>query len=366
MQQLSFVAGAGGIARHPRSEEHDVIQGEQRARRPHKVAVLAARPAPGIDLAVPTAVFGALHPTLLRNLPGVRDWYEMRVCGGDLVSLEPARRPAGAAIDTDRAPDVLATADTIIVAAGPDVPPDPQPGIRRALRQARARRARLVGIGSGAFVLAAAGVLAGRRATAHWSVCDELRCRHPEVAVEDPVLYTEDGGIFTSAGAAATLDLCLELVRQDHGAAAANALARWLIAPPHRAADQPQLVAAPMSETGDRLSELLEWASARLDQPLTLADLAQAAGVSPRTLARRFHAALGTTPLQWLLAQRIRRAQELLESTDQPIDRIAERSGFGSPGNLRQQFTRALGLSPQRYRRMFRESVADGAGARSA
>jgi transcriptional regulator GlxA family with amidase domain len=362
MQQV-FVAGPGGMAHRQRSEEHRVNQGEQRARRAHNVAVLAAHPAPAIDLAVPTAVFGTLHPTLLRDLPGLRDWYELRVCGGD---LEPARRPVGAAIDADRAPDVLATADTIIVAAGPDVPPDPQPGVRRALRQARARRARLVGIGSGAFVLAAAGVLAGRRATAHWSVCDELRRHHPEVAVDDPVLYTEDDDIFTSAGAAATLDLCLELVRQDHGAAVANTLARWLIAPPHRGADQPQFVAAPVSETGDRLSELLEWASTRLDQPLTLADLARAAGVSPRTLARRFHAALGTTPLQWLLTQRIRRAQELLESTDQPVDRIAERSGFGSAGNLRHQFTRALGMSPQRYRRMFRGSAADGAGARSA
>jgi transcriptional regulator GlxA family with amidase domain len=186
------------------------------------------------------------------------------------------------------------------------------------------------------------------------------------LVVDDSALYTEDDGIFTSAGGAATLDLCLYLVRQDHGAATANTLARWLVAPPLRAGYQPQCVAAPTLETGDRLSGLLEWASARLDQQLTLADLAQEAGVSPRTLARRFHAALGTTPLQWLLAQRIRLAQELLESTDHPIDQIAERSGFGSPGNLRHQFTRAVGKSPQRYRRTFRPSAADGAGARSA
>jgi AraC family transcriptional activator FtrA len=164
----------------------------------------------------------------------------------------------------------------------------------------------------------------------------------------------------------ATLDLCLHLVRRDHGAAVADALSLWLVAPPLRAGDQPQCAAAPVSKTGDRLSGLLDWASARIDQPLTLADMAQAAGVSRRTLARRFHAALGTTPLQWVLAQRIRRAQELLESTDHPMDQVAERSGLGSPGNLRQQFTRALGMSPQRYRRTVRNSAEDRADARSA
>jgi AraC family transcriptional regulator, transcriptional activator FtrA len=213
-------------------------------------------------------------------------------------------------------------------------------------------------------VLAAAGVLTGRRATAHWSVVDELRRRYPEVVVDDPALYTEDDGIFTSAGAAATLDLCLELVRQDHGTAVANALARWMVAPPHRSGNQPQFVTAPVSQTGDWLSDLLDWASARLDQPLTLADLAQEAGLAPRTLARRFHAVLGTSPLQWLLTQRVRLAQQLLESTDHPIDRIAERSGLGTPGNLRHQFAKELGTSPRRYRQRFRQSRADAADPR--
>jgi AraC family transcriptional regulator, transcriptional activator FtrA len=320
---------------------------EPTRQRPHAVAVLAAHPAPGIELAVPTAVFGMPRPAL-HDLHRTRGWYEVRICDGDLGL------------------DVMAAADTIVVAAGPDVPPDPEAGVHHALRRARARRARIVGIGSGAFVLAAAGVLAGRRATTHWSVCDELRRRHPEVVVDDPVLYTEDDGVFTSPGGAATLDLCLDLVRRDHGVTVAAAVARWLLAPPNRAGDQPQCTVPPVSEAGDQLSELLDWASARLDRPLTLAELARAAGVSPRTLARRFHAALGTTPLQWLLTQRIRRAQELLESTDHPIDQIAERSGFGSPGNLRQQFTRALGMSPQRYRRTFRASAGGGTGARSA
>jgi AraC family transcriptional regulator, transcriptional activator FtrA len=339
-----------------------VNQGEQRPRRMHTVVVLPVQPAPAIELAVATAVFGKLHPSLPHDLHRIRDWYEMHVLSDD---IELARQPLDAAPDANLRRDLLAAADTIVVTGGPDVPPDLQPGVGHALRQARARRARIVGIGTGAFVLAAAGVLAGRRVTAHWSVCDELRRRYPDVLVDDPALYIEDDGIFTSAGGAATLDLCLDLVRQDHGAAATS-LARWLVAPPLRAGYQPQCVAAPALETGDRLSGLLEWASARLDQQLTLADLAREAGASPRTLARRFHAALGTTPLQWLLAQRIRLAQELLESTDHPIDKIAERSGFGSPGNLRRQFTRAVGKSPQRYRRTFRASAAGGAGARSA
>lgn len=326
--------------------------------RKHAVAMLAAHPAPAIELAVPTAVFGAPHPTLMPDLHGVRGWYETRMCGGDLETA----RTRGGAVDAD----VLASADTIIVAAGPDVPPDPQPQVRRVLQEARARRARIVGVGTGAFVLAAVDMLAGRRATTHWSAIDELRRRHPEVVVDDAVLYTEDDGVFTSAGASATLDLCLELVRRDHGAAVAGSVARWLVAPPQRAGEQPQCVAAALPDTGDRLADLLGWVLARLDQPLTLADLARAAGVSARTLARRFHASLGTTPLQWILAQRIRLAQELLESTALPVDRIAERSGFGSPGNLRQQFTKALGMSPQRYRRAFHGSAADETGVRSA
>lgn len=338
-------------------------QGEQRLRRMHSVVVLPAQPPPAVELAVATAVFGMLHSSLPHDLHRIRDWYEMHVFSED---IEPARQPLDAAVDTNRRRNLLAAANTIIVTGGPRVPSGLQPGVGYALRQARARRARVVGIGSGVFVLAAAGVLAGRRVTAHWSVYDELRRRYPDVVVNDPTLYIEDDGIFTSAGGAATLDLCLELVRQDHGAAVATTLARWLVAPPLRAGYQPQYVATLALETGDQLSGLLEWASARLDQQLTLADLAHEAGVSPRTLARRFHAALGTTPLQWLLGQRIRLAQELLESTDHPIDHIAELSGFGSPGNLRQQFTRAVGKSPQRYRRAFRASAAGGAGARSA
>ncbi|HYH32555.1 MAG TPA: helix-turn-helix domain-containing protein [Pseudonocardia sp.] len=306
------------------------------ASRTHVVAVLAVHGAPVVELAVPRAVFGAARPSPARVPGTTAPWYEVRPFDGDL--------------------DQLADAATVVVAGAPGVPPAPSVALRRALRAARARGARLVAVGSGTFVLAAAGVLARRRATTHWSAVDDLRRHHPDVLVDGAALYTEDDGILTCAGAAATLDLCLELVRQDHGAAVAHALGRWMVAPPHRAAGQQQLVATPRAEQQDDLAPLLEWASARLDRPLSLADLAQAAGVSPRTLARRFHAALGTTPLQWLLTQRIRLAQELLESTEHPVEQIAGLSGLGSAGNLRQQFARALGVSPQRYRRQFRAS----------
>jgi len=203
-------------------------------------------------------------------------------------------------------------------------------------------------------VLAAAGLLAGRRATTHWMHADELSRRHPDVRLDPFVLYAEDGGIFTSAGSAAGLDLCLELVRQDHGSAVANMLARRLVVPPHRSGGQAQFVETPVPQAGGGLAGLLDWALARLDQPLALSDLARAAHLSKRTLARRFHAAVGMTPLQWLLTQRIRRAQQLLEATDEPVERIAELAGFGSPANLRQHFSRATGVSPLSYRRTFR------------
>jgi AraC family transcriptional activator FtrA len=184
-------------------------------------------------------------------------------------------------------------------------------------------------------MLAAAGPLAGRRAATHWMHADELARRYPDVEVDPSVLYVQDGTIFTSAGTAAGPDLCLELVRRDHGALVANMLARRLVIPPHRAGGQAQVVQT-------------------LDEPLTLTDLAHASHLSRRTLARRFQATVGMSPMQWLLTQRIRRAQQLLEATDEPVERIAEFAGFGSPANLRQHFARATGVSPATYRRTFR------------
>ncbi|MQA84453.1 MAG: helix-turn-helix domain-containing protein [Streptosporangiales bacterium] len=312
----------------------------------HVVAVAVTAGMPIFELAVPCEVFG----TVRRDL--VDPWYEFRLC---TVEPGPTRVARGFQVETPyRAADLVA-ADTVIVPACANVHDAPPPALLDAVRAARARGARIAAICSGTFVLAAAGLLDGRRATTHWMHAAELARRYPEVTVDPGVLYAEDGGIFTSAGTAAGLDLYLELMRRDHGTAVANALARRIVIPPHRDGGQAQYVEMPVpAANGDGLAKVLDWALARLDQPLTIADLAGIAHVSPRTLARRFRGALGVSPLQWVLSQRIRRAQHLLEATDEPVERIATLAGFGGPANLRRHFTQAVGVSPAAYRRTFR------------
>lgn len=313
----------------------------------HVVAVAVTRSAPIFELAVPCEVFGIARPEI------ADPWYELRLCA---VETGPVAVASGFHLRSPYGIADLADADTVIVPACANIHEFPPPALVRALREAHARGSRIAAICSGAFALAAAGLLDGKRATTHWMHAAELARRHPEVTVDPAVLYAQDGKVFTSAGTAAGLDLCLELVRQDHGTAAANALARRLVIPPHRDGGQAQYVEMPVPPSADDgLAGVLDWALTRLDQPLTLTDLAQAAHVSTRTLFRRFHRALGVSPGQWLLTQRIRLARELLESTGHPVEHIAEIAGFGSPANLRQHFARAMGISPLAYRRTFRD-----------
>jgi transcriptional regulator GlxA family with amidase domain len=322
-------AWLGDLIRSDRLEDgngqHDgrSVQRDVNGLRRHVVAILATDTMPTVELAVPNAIFGSPHPRMIAELGSVSEWYEVRPC---ISKLNDVERPHDAGKVAERDLDQLKDAQTIIVAASFNIPSDPPFAVQQALHSAGVHGRRIVAIGSGVFAVAAAGLLAGRRATTHWSFIEELRHRHPDVLAEGSVLYTADENIYTSAGGSATLDLCLELVRLDHGVAIANTVARWMVSPPHRAGGMPQLVTAPLAENDDGMASVL---------------------------ARRFHAALGTTPLQWLLTQRIRRAQELLESTRLPIERIAALSGLGSPGNLRQHFTRAVGMSPLRYRREF-------------
>jgi AraC family transcriptional regulator, transcriptional activator FtrA len=313
----------------------------------HKVAVAVTTGAPIFELAVPCEVFGIPRPEL------VDPWYEFRLCA---IDRRDVRVGAGFLLAPDHGLDVLERADTVIVPACADVHEAPPEPLLEALRRAHGRGARIAAICSGAFVLAAAGLLDGRRAATHWMHAAELARRFPRVMVDASVLYVEDGGMFTSAGTAAGLDLCIELVRRDHGSAVANALARRMVIPPHREGGQAQYVEAAVSHggRGDSLSGILEWARERLDKPLTVADLAEAGHVSTRTLARRFMAAVGMSPLQWLVRQRVQRAQELLESTDDSIERIADLAGFGTPANLRKHFARRAGVSPATYRQSFR------------
>ncbi|MDP3893030.1 helix-turn-helix domain-containing protein, partial [Nocardioides sp.] len=193
------------------------------------------------------------------------------------------------------------------------------------------------------------------RATTHWAHTEELSARHPRAVVDPDVLYTDNGSVLTSAGKAAAVDLCLHLVHLDHGAAIANSVARRLVMSPHRAGGQAQFVATPVQATGDhRLTHLLAWVQQRLDQPLTVTDLARQLSTSPRHLGRQFRSVTGQSPIQWLATQRVRRAQELLETTDDTIEAIAAATGLGTATTLRRQFKRIVGVPPDSYRRSFR------------
>jgi AraC family transcriptional activator FtrA len=295
------------------------------------------------ELAMACEVFGA-------DMSGVVDpWYDVTVCGSGAVRVGRFR------LEPDHGLDHLPRAETVIVPALADVDVDPPAGLVGAVRAAHDAGARVVSLCTGAFVLAAAGLLDGRRATTHWAHAEALAARYPRVEVDPDVLYVDNGTVLTSAGKAAAMDLCLHVVRSDHGSAVANTIARRLVVPPHRAGGQAQFVTAPVSaQDNNPLASLFPWVTERLDHPLTVEDLARQANMSSRNLGRHFRSVTGTTPLQWLLTQRIRRAQELLETTSDSVDAIAEAAGMGTATTLRRHFHRTVGVPPDTYRRTFR------------
>ncbi|CAM5442496.1 Helix-turn-helix domain-containing protein OS=Streptomyces alboniger OX=132473 GN=CP975_16265 PE=4 SV=1 [Streptomyces alboniger] len=302
------------------------------------------------ELSIPLTVFGKPQPDL--HDP----WYNLRLCS--TRERLPGEGVFGLALRTPYGLEGLAGADTVVVASVPDACVEegaPLPaGLPEALRAAHSRGARMVSLCTGAFALAEAGLLDGRRATAHWMHTGQLAARYPEVEVDDSVLYVDDGSVLTSAGMTAGLDLCLHLVRRDLGAHVANQLARRMVVPAHRTGGQAQFIDLSVPETDDAgLGPVLEWARAHLDRPLTVDDLARRAAMSPRTLYRRLQAATGTTPLQWLLGQRVAHAQSLLESTDLPVEKVAGLSGLGTANNLRHHFLNQVGVAPGDYRRSF-------------
>jgi transcriptional regulator GlxA family with amidase domain len=250
----------------------------------------------------------------------------------------------------------LATADTIIV-PGCAAPATPVPEeVLEELRTAARRGTRLASICSGAFVLAATGLLDGRRATTHWAAAGLLARLHPQVDVDPDVLYVDHGDVLTSAGAAAGLDLCLHLIRSDHGSSVAAGAARLSVMPLEREGGQAQFIVPeqPAAPRGSTMEPLLRWLEESAARDLTLGEIAARGGMSTRTLNRRFREQTGTTPLQWLHRARIRRAQHLLETTAHPVDRIGGEVGFGSPTAFRDRFKRVVGLSPQQYRRGYK------------
>ncbi|WP_192772242.1 GlxA family transcriptional regulator [Plantactinospora soyae] len=298
------------------------------------------------DLSTPVEVFGRVR------LPGDRPGYRVLICATEpVVTAGPLR------LSADHGLDALTRADTIVV-PGRNDPLAPTPGaVLDALRDAAATGTRIVSICVGAFTLAAAGLLDGRRATTHWTAAEQFRNAFPTVELDPDVLYVDTGQVVTSAGATAGVDMCLHLVHRDYGAAVAADAARLTVAPLHRDGGQAQFI---RRKTPGRLAtglgHILGWIEENLHQDLTLDDLASHAAMSIRTLNRRFHDETGQTPMQWLNAVRVRRAQELLETTDHGIDRIAHQVGFTSPTNFRTQFKRISGVAPRAYRSTFRDS----------
>ncbi|MFJ7629862.1 GlxA family transcriptional regulator [Streptomyces sp. NPDC097595] len=266
------------------------------------------------------------------------------------------RTHAGFTINTPYGLDRLEEADLVAVPAGSRFGEREFPEeVLAALRRAVERGARVLSVCSGAYLLGAAGLLDGRRCTTHWRHADDLARRFPEAAVEPDVLYVEDGPVTTSAGTAAGIDACLHLVRQAYGPATANTIARRMVVPPHRDGGQAQYIQRPLPRTRcDTVGDTLAWMERHLDREMTVEQLADRAHMSPRTFARRFQQETGTTPYRWLLRQRVLLAQHLLETSDETVDTIADRTGFGTAAALRHQFVRALDTTPQAYRRTFR------------
>ncbi|MCP2244454.1 helix-turn-helix domain-containing protein [Lentzea aerocolonigenes] len=311
----------------------------------HRVVVIVDENSNPFELGCATEVFGLHRPEIGRDL------YDFRLCAPEPHTL----MRDGFFTLTGVAPlDAAENADTLIVPNRPNVDARRRPAVLDTIRRAHTRGARLIGFCSGAFTLAEAGVLDGRRATAHWQWADDFRTRFPAVHLETDVLFVDDGDILTSAGSAAALDLGLHVVRRDHGAEIANSVSRRLVFAAHRDGGQRQFVERPVPDLPDAsLAPVIAWAQQRLDTPLTVAGLAARAAVSPATLHRRFQTQLGTTPLAWLTAERITLARRLIELGETRLDVVARRTGLGTTANLRALMRRETGLTPSAYRRRF-------------
>jgi AraC family transcriptional activator FtrA len=347
----------------------------KQGKRAPSVAVFAFPGMSTFELGCVIEVFGLPRPEL--DLV----WYDLKVCA---ETSAPMRVVGGFSITAEYGLEDFAAADTLVVTAVPDVRGAIPPGLVAALRRGHARGARVVSICSGAFALAAAGLLDGLEATTHWRYAELLAQRFPAVRVSPDVLYVDSGQILTSAGSAAGLDLCLHLVRLDHGAAVANSVARRLVLPPHREGGQAQFIEAAVQPIGGRdrdrsgdghgsesggggegrngdrngsgVVRSMSWALENLAEPISVADLARCALMSHRTYIRRFAEATGTSPLRWLVAQRIAAARVLLETVDAPIEEVGAAVGFADPAGFRRHFVRMVGAPPSAYRRTFRQS----------
>ena len=320
----------------------------------HTVATIIYDAVNPFELAVAMEVFGVERPEL-----GVA-WYRFLVCAEE---PRPIRSSVGLFLTTPYSFEHIAQADTVIVPSSrPGIVPVSDP-LLDTLRQAYQRGVRMIAFCTGTFILAAAGLLDGRRVTTHWAWAAELAERYPSVQVDPQRLYIDEGQVLTSAGTAAAIDLSLHVVRQDYGAQIATAVARRMVVPPHRDGGQAQYIETPLApapDEGEPFGATLAWMAAHLHEDLTVEQMAARAVMSPRTFARRFRATLGTTPYHWLLQQRLVQAQRLLETTNESIERVATCCGFSSAATLRLHLQRLLHTSPQAYRNAFhRENIRE-------
>lgn len=317
-----------------------------------RVAVLALDGLVSFDLGIAVQAF-ARGP----GPEGLPAGFAMTTCGVRAGRVETAD---GFAIDVPAGLEALEDADLLVLPGRASAGPGPSAEVVDAIRAAHARGARVASICVGAFDLAATGLLDGRRATTHWAYADAFRTRFPAVELVPDALYVDEGDVLSSAGLAAGMDLCLHVVREQEGAAAAAALARWNVVALHRDGGQAQFVPTPVVHAGEDLAPTLAWARGRLEHPLDAAALAAHAHVSPRTLARRFATEVGTTPKAWITAQRVALARELLETTDASVDEVARQTGLGSAPVLRRHLARLVHTTPTGYRGTFRGRPAAG------
>jgi AraC family transcriptional activator FtrA len=311
----------------------------------HRVVVIADEGSNPFELGVATELFGLRRPEL------GRPWYDLTI-----RTPRPDVRMHGGMFTLSGTAGLEAVdgADTVIAPNRPDPEIHPSPPVVEAIRRAAARGTRLVSFCTGAFTLAAAGVLDGRPAATHWRWAELFAARYPSVLLRPDVLFVDDGDVLTAAGSAAALDLGLHLIRRDHGAEVANSVSRRLVFAAHRDGGQRQFIERPVPAVRDTsLAPVLAWAQQHLDRPLTVADLAARAATSQATLHRRFQAELGTTPLAWLTAERVALACRLIERGELRLDTVAHASGLGTAANLRTQLRRRTGLTPTAYRRRF-------------
>jgi transcriptional regulator GlxA family with amidase domain len=318
----------------------------------HTIAVLALPDTIAFDLSTPVETFGRVV------LPSGEPGYRVLVCGTEpVVSAGPMR------IGTDHGIEAAAGADTIVVPGRNDVTVRTAEDVLHTLKSAYAAGTRIASICSGAFTLAEAGLLDGKRATTHWLAADLFRATFPTVDLDPDVLYVDEGQVLTSAGASAGLDLCLHMVARDYGATVAAYAARLAVAPLHRSGGQAQFIlrnTAPAKHIAERteLDDVLAWIEQEAHRDLTLGGIAKRAVMSVRTLNRRFQAETGQTPMQWVTGVRVRHAQQLLEGTAHGVEKIGRDVGFSSPANFREQFRRLTGVAPQSYRKTFRGQLA--------